>query len=118
VVVDGYPDAADSLSQLLALWGYTVATAYDGLAALELARTFQPQIVLADLVLPRLDGSQLARQLRVELPHAVLIALTGLGQPADRECSRLAGFHFHIVKPGEPDRLRELLATLASPRAG
>ena len=68
-----------------------------------------------DLVLPRLDGCQLARHLRVELPHAGLIALTGLGEPAAREWSHQAGFRCHLVKPVEPDFLRELLAALASP---
>src|SRR5437588_60470 len=51
LVVDAYPDAADSIALLLRLWGYDVRVAYTGPAALDLARTFLPDVVLTELSL-------------------------------------------------------------------
>jgi CheY-like chemotaxis protein len=70
-----------------------------------------PQAFLLDIGLPGMDGYELARRLRA-LPataSATLIALTGYGQPQDREKSQAAGFDHHIEKPVDPDRLLTLL---------
>jgi DNA-binding response OmpR family regulator len=110
LVVDGYHDAADSLGMLLSLWGYNSRVAYSGETALDLAASFRPHVVLSEIILPDQDGYRLARSLRAEVPAAVLIALMGLGREQDRTRSREAGFHFHLVKPADPDQLLELLA--------
>jgi CheY-like chemotaxis protein len=74
-------------------------------------------VVLLDIGLPGLDGYQVARRLREEigLDHALLVAMTGYGQPEDRRRSLEAGIHHHFVKPVEPLVLRNLLAGLALP---
>jgi two-component system, sensor histidine kinase len=113
LIADGNRDAADSLGQLLLLWGYEVRVAYSGPAALEAARAWRPGIVLADIVLPGLDGYQLARSLRAERQRTVLIALTGLGREVDRLRSQAAGFDHHLVKPAKLDELHQLLAVSA-----
>jgi CheY-like chemotaxis protein len=83
----------------------------DGLAALDAARHQRPEVVLLDIGLPGLDGYQVARRLREEVGlDALLVAMTGYGQPEDRRRSREAGIHHHYVKPVEPMVLRELLA--------
>jgi DNA-binding response OmpR family regulator len=110
LVVDGYHDAADSLGMLLSLWGHEARVAYSGRAALTMADSFRPHVVLSEIVVPELDGYRLARSLRAELPAAVLIALTGLGREQDRTRSREAGFHDHVLKPADPDHLLEVLA--------
>ena len=68
-----------------------------------------------DIGLPGLDGYQVARRLRedVGLDNALLVAMTGYGQPEDRRRSREAGIHHHFVKPVEPAVLRNLLAGVA-----
>jgi two-component system CheB/CheR fusion protein len=115
LVVDAYTDAADSMAVLLQLWGFDVRVAYTGLAGLETARRFAPDVVLAELKLPGLDGCQLAQSLRGELHEVTLIALTGLGAPAHRRQSRECGFAHHLVKPADPDEIHELV-TLAVQR--
>ncbi|MDP9122541.1 MAG: ATP-binding protein [Acidobacteriota bacterium] len=112
LVVEDNLDAAESLASLLRLWNHEVSVAHDGPAALEVARAERPEVVLLDIGLPGLDGYQVARRLREEigLSSALLVAMTGYGQPEDRRRSRDAGIQYHFVKPVEPMVLRSLLA--------
>jgi CheY-like chemotaxis protein len=95
---------------LLQTMGHEVESAYDGLEALEVARRFEPDTVVLDIGLPRMNGYEVARRLR-EQPdrHYRLIALTGWGQHEDRERAREAGFDHHLVKPVDIDQLGRLL---------
>jgi CheY-like chemotaxis protein len=107
LVVDDNVDAADILSEFLKLAGYQTRVAYDGRAAVEMAETLEPAVVLLDLGLPHLNGFEVARRLR-SLPwggSACLIALTGWGQEEDLQRSREAGFDEHLTKPVDPERL-------------
>ncbi len=113
LVVDDCPDTRDSLRMLLELWGHEVAEAEDGADALESALIFLPDVVLLDIGLPDLDGYQVGRQLRClpGLENAVLIAATGFGQPRDVARCHEAGFSFHLLKPFDLERLKQLLST-------
>jgi signal transduction histidine kinase len=113
LVVDDNEDAAQMLAAMLGTWGQRTEVAYDGLSALAVARTFQPEIVLLDIGLPNLDGYETARRLRDESRDRVMtiIAVTGWGQDSDLARSRLAGFDHHMVKPVSPRALRGLIAS-------
>ncbi len=116
LVVDDNKDSAASLSKMLELTGNEVRTAHDGLQAVEAARTFQPEVVLLDIGLPKLNGYDAARRIRA-LPGGqsmFLIALTGWGQDEDKRRSAEAGFNLHLVKPMDPAALENLLAGLHS----
>jgi PAS domain S-box-containing protein len=117
LVVEDNIDAAESLATLLRLWNHRVSVVHDGRMAVEAAREQQPEVVLLDIGLPGLDGYQVARCLRDELhlDHALLVAMTGYGQPEDRRRSREAGIQYHFVKPVEPLLLRNLLSGAALP---
>jgi signal transduction histidine kinase len=117
LVVEDNIDAAESLATLLRLWNHDVNVVHDGRMALEAAREQQPEVVLLDIGLPGLDGYQVARRLRDEigLDHALLVAMTGYGQPEDRRRSQEAGIQYHFVKPVEPLVLRNLLAGASLP---
>jgi PAS domain S-box-containing protein len=112
LVVDDYVDAAESLKMLLQAEGHEVVTADCGMMAIEQAQVFHPQVVLLDIGLPDLDGYEVAKQLRMlpETRDAILIALTGYGQPEDRERSKSAGFNYHLLKPLDFNKLSALLA--------
>jgi len=116
LVVDDNRDSAETLTLLVRRMGHEVATAYDGLDAVERAASFQPEIVLLDIGLPRLNGYDAARRIRERVPRGAitLIAVTGWGQDQDRRRSKEAGFDFHVVKPVDPDDLETLLADVAS----
>lgn len=117
LVVDDNVDAADSFSALLKLEGHEVQVAYNADSALAAAPAFKPECACLDIGLPGMDGYELGQRLREldGLDGLVLIALTGYGQPEDRERSRVAGFHAHLVKPVDLDALH---AVLARPTAG
>jgi two-component system OmpR family response regulator len=120
LVVDNVADAADCLALLLRLWGYDAEACYGGAAALEVARADRPQAVLLDVGMPGMDGFQVAQRLRAQpgLADTVVIGITGYGDEACRTQARAVGFDHYLLKPVEPDHLRELLAGAASGRAG
>ncbi len=111
LLVDDNVDAAESLAQLLSLSGHDARTAGDGGQALRLAQEFHPEVVFCDLGLPGMNGYEVAKELRL-LPFGreiVLAALTGYGQPSDREKSAEAGFDAHLVKPVDPSVIESFL---------
>ena len=118
LVVDDNRDAATSLAMLLTLSGNETRTAYDGLAALQVAAAFAPDLVLLDIGLPKLNGFEVARKIR-EQPWGqkiMLVALTGWGRDEDREKSKEAGFDHHLVKPVDAAAFEQLLAGLEAGR--
>ena len=114
LVVDDNVDSADSLSQVMQILGYPVATAHDGVEAVELAAAWRPAVVLMDIGMPRMSGLEAASAIRAlsggDRPW--LIALSGWGQSEDRRKSREAGFDHHFVKPVDVEALIELIRKL------
>jgi CheY-like chemotaxis protein len=114
LVVDDNQDAADSLAMMLRLQGHHVRVANDGVAALEIMKSYRPVLVFLDLGMPKMDGYEVARRLRRQpgLEHVRLAALTGWGQQEDRRRTAEAGFDHHFIKPVEPNAIEGLLAEL------
>jgi CheY-like chemotaxis protein/nitrogen-specific signal transduction histidine kinase len=112
MVVDDNADAAQSLGIWLGTQGHHVAVFTDALSALASARQAPAEAYVLDIGLPVLDGYELARQIRSDAANrdALLIALTGYGQPGDIQRSMDAGFDDHLVKPGDMEKLAGLLA--------
>jgi signal transduction histidine kinase len=116
LVADDNEDAADTLAMLLEVLGHSVELAHDGEAAVAAASAFDPQLVLLDIGMPKLNGYEACRKIR-ELPGGAamtLVAITGWGQPEDRRRSREAGFDQHLVKPVDPGALADLVAKIAA----
>ena len=111
LIVDDNVDAARAFAEVASLWKHNVRIASNGAAALELAKSYHPHVVLLDIGLPGMSGYQVAKQLRREPEFAktLLVAVTGYGQEEDRRRSREAGFDHHLVKPVAPDELHDLL---------
>jgi CheY-like chemotaxis protein len=111
LIADDNHDAAVSLGMLLQMLGHETRIAHDGLEAVDVAEEFHPHVVLLDLGMPNLDGYEAVRRM-LRRPWARLsrvIAVTGWGQDADRQRTREAGFHQHLVKPVDVDALGELI---------
>jgi signal transduction histidine kinase len=109
LVVDDNADAADSLAQLVRLFGHAAEVAYDGAAAVEKALAHPPDVLLCDLGLPGLTGYEVAGAVHAAHPRMRLIAVSGYAQPEDITRAREAGFEQHRAKPLDPDAVRRLL---------
>jgi PAS domain S-box-containing protein len=110
-LVDDNADAAQSLAMLLQMQGQDVQAVYSARDALSRIGAFNPDVVLLDIGLPEIDGYELIRRLK-EMPDlrgARFVALTGYGQPADKERALRAGFHLHLVKPVSYEELARVL---------
>lgn len=114
LVADDHDLAASTLATLLQLMGNEVRTARDGVEAVEVARSFAPDLILLDIGMPKVDGYQACRAIRSE-PWArdiVIVALTGWGQEEARVRSKEAGFTHHLVKPVTPEALETVVGPL------
>ena len=101
LVVDDYLDGREMVAEYLAFRGFVVCEASDGIEALELARTLQPEIVLMDLRMPGMDGWEATRRLKRDpkTSHIPVIALTAHALALEINTAREAGCDAVIAKP-------------------
>ncbi len=111
-VVEDIADARNMLVALLQADDYQVQSAEDGLAGLQLILASRPDLAIVDIGLPKMDGFEVARRVRQQVPKSELtmVALSGYGQESDQEKALAAGFDFHLVKPLNHARLEAILA--------
>jgi signal transduction histidine kinase/ActR/RegA family two-component response regulator len=112
VIVEDNADAREMLQMLLVVEGHQVDSAEDGRNGLALIERLKPDVALIDIGLPLLNGYDVARTLRSrsEGPPVLLVALTGYGQPEDRQRALAAGFDEHLIKPVNLDRLTQIMS--------
>jgi CheY-like chemotaxis protein len=113
LIVEDNPDGADTLAEVLGVYGYGVHVARDGEEALRLAREERPDVVLLDIGLPRMDGCEVAVRLCGTLDRRpLLVAVTGYTHLRDR--CRAAGINHYFIKPADPSELDTLLRAHAA----
>ena len=119
MLVDDNLETVAALQKLFVMKGYEVRTAHDGLAAIELAESFEPHMAVLDIGLPGASGYEVAAALRKRWAGSplLLIALSGYGQQKDRDRSKEAGFDHHLLKPVNFRSVLDLLEREA-PAAG
>jgi CheY-like chemotaxis protein len=101
LIADDYPRAAETLAWLLRRFDYDIRVATDGVQAIAITEEFQPEFVLLDLDMPKMNGFEAAKHIRNK-PWSrgiVLIALSGYWNEKQHELSREAGFDGHLIKP-------------------
>ncbi len=115
LIVDDNRDSVTTLTMLLRRLGHQTRAAFDGEEAVAAAREFQPQVVLLDIGLPKLNGYEVCRWIRAQnqTEAVTIIAQTGWGQEETRQKTSEAGFDYHMVKPLDPNALRKILDKLA-----
>jgi PAS domain S-box-containing protein len=119
LIIEDNPDVSLPMSKLLAVSGHSTAVATDGPSGMELARQFNPDVVLCDIGLPgEIDGYGVAKALRADraTSSAFLVAVTGFGQDEDRRRAAAAGFDRHMIKPVDHAGLLELIAGVTEDR--
>jgi CheY-like chemotaxis protein len=119
LVVEDNPDALEAMRIILGSWGYEVATSDNVPLALEVMRSYAPDVIISDLAMPNVDGFALARAVR-ELTtqlgrgeRLALIAITGFASSVDRGRALAAGFDAYLTKPIDFENLKALLDRLA-----
>jgi PAS domain S-box-containing protein len=111
LVADDNVDAADTLALLLRMNGYDVLLAHSGSQALDLAQQQRPRAMVLDIGMPGLSGYEVCRAIRESAwgREPLLLAVTGWGQPNDRDRAQAAGFDHHLTKPVDPEQVEQLL---------
>jgi CheY-like chemotaxis protein len=116
LVVDDLEDAATTLSALVEAMGHTVRYVLDPKQALMVANHLQPDVAFIDLLMPGLNGFELAKLLRREFGERIkLVAFSGSGDPKARAQTGKAGFDAHIVKPADLALIQATIAQLCPP---
>ena len=118
LIVEDDQDVALSAKWLVSELGHDARIASDGLAALEIADEYKPEVVLLDLGLPKLSGFDVAERLRgmPGLQAVFVIAITGSNRYEDRERAIRAGCDHYAVKPLQPASLAALLGDAGASR--
>jgi len=123
LVVEDYQDAREMYAAYLTFSGYRVAEATNGIEAIEKTVELMPDIILMDLALPRMDGWEATRRLKLDerTKHIPIVALTGHALAGHAEGARQAGCDAFVTKPCLPDALvaeiQRMLATRSEPGA-
>jgi DNA-binding response OmpR family regulator len=111
VVVEDDPSILRGLQLNLGMEGYAVRSAMDGEAGLALARTEHPDLLIVDVMLPKMGGLELVKALRTTDPEMPILILSAKGQEADKVAGLDLGADDYIVKPFS---LKELLARISA----
>lgn len=111
LIVDDEVRLADTMTEILNMSGFCAFTAYEGETAVQLAEEIQPDILLTDVVMPGMNGVELAIAVRKMRPETVILLFSGQAGTIDLlEDARNAGYSFEVLqKPMHPVRLIEHL---------
>ncbi len=114
LVVDDEPNIVETLSFVLEMEGFRVATAEDGEQALAQVAALHPPVVVLDAMMPRRDGFDVCRTIKADpgLAGVHVVMLTAMGQKADRERALAAGADHFMTKPFDEEELLALLRRL------
>ncbi len=115
LIVEDNPALAQTTGWLVEALGHDYRLAHNGKDALVEAEAFRPDVIMLDIGLPGMNGYDICRAMRQNptLASTLFIAQTGWGQTEHKQMATAAGFHHHMVKPIDYDRLQELLAIRA-----
>jgi len=107
VAADDDLDTLNIIQMKLEAHGLRVITARDGQAAMTAVRRHHPALVILDIMMPRLNGFQVARMIKFDkqLKRTKVVVLTARTQPADRKLSKEVGADEYMTKPFDPQQL-------------
>jgi two-component system alkaline phosphatase synthesis response regulator PhoP len=115
LVVDDEIYIVHILEFSLSMEGYEVVTAHDGEEALRRIEETNPDLVVLDIMMPKMDGYEVCRRVRADerFAHLPILLLSAKGRPVDREAGIAAGANDYMTKPFRPrdliERIEELL---------
>lgn len=117
LLVEDFEDSRFMMRRLLEMAGYAVIEASDGEQAVALAISEQPELILMDLSLPKLDGLAATRQIRQykEAENTPIVAISAHDSPESRTEALAAGCNEYVTKPIDFDQLGEVLKHFLAP---
>jgi DNA-binding NtrC family response regulator len=113
LIVEDDVAARRGLTELVRAWGYEAEGAADGQEGLERITTYRPSAVLADMVMPRIDGLELLRRVKDQLSDLTFVLITAQGSVDTAVAAMKEGAYDYLTKPVDPQRLRTLLGQVA-----
>jgi DNA-binding NtrC family response regulator len=117
LIVEDDAAARRGLTELVRAWGHEAEGAADGEEGLKQISTYRPAAVLADMVMPRMDGLELLRQVKDQLSDLSFVLITAQGSVETAVSAMKDGAFDYLTKPVDPQRLRSLLGHVAERRA-
>jgi DNA-binding response OmpR family regulator len=121
LIADDEPKLVLALELLMKREGYETRTTGDGEAAVEVAKAFQPDLILLDVMMPKMDGYEVCQRLRAdpEFKNVVIVMLTAKGREVEKEKGLALGADLYITKPfSTRDVVRKVKEGLASKPGG
>ncbi len=111
LVVEDSPTILYMMTDMLSQLGYEILKAANGAEAVTLATTEKPDVILLDVILPKLNGYQVCRQIKSQpqTEHIPVIMITSKGKQTDRHWGLEQGADAYIVKPVDPDELKDVI---------
>ena len=118
MIVDDEQDIVSALSIRLKAMGYEVDTAFDGMEALDKARAGKPDLILLDIMLPKLDGYKVCRMLKFDEQYKdiPIIMLTAKVSDQNRKMGQEMGANGYLNKPFNPEELMSTIRKLLEER--
>jgi CheY-like chemotaxis protein len=113
LIVDDHRATTDTLSALVRIWGHDVRRAYDAVTGLALAAAFRPDVLLLDMLMPNMNGFEVATQVRRQnrLNQCYVVAITGRTDAKHRSQCYEAGVDLFLIKPVAPSDMQTLLTS-------
>jgi DNA-binding response OmpR family regulator len=121
LIVDDEPNIVLALELLMKKEGYEVHTVSDGESAVQAAKEFRPDLILLDIMMPKMDGYEVCQSMRSDalLKDVSIIMLTAKGREVEREKGLALGADHYITKPFSTRqvvmKVREILAARSDP---
>ncbi|MEI8383940.1 MAG: Na-translocating system protein MpsC family protein [Planctomycetota bacterium] len=114
LIVDDNRDGADALGLLLEALGHQVHVTYGGVQALDVATTFQPDLICVDLLMPEMDGCSFVKRIRLvsDFAKVKIVAITGQKSDESKAQAMKAGFDDFLVKPASLDAIKQVLESV------
>lgn len=114
LIVDDNRDGADALGLLLEALGHQVHVTYGGAQALDVATTFQPDLICVDLLMPEMDGCSFVKRIRLvsDFAKVKIVAITGQKSDESKAQAMKAGFDDFLVKPASLDAIKQVLESV------
>lgn len=121
LIVDDSKDIRNTISKILEQRGHITRVTSNGLAAIKIAKKFNPDVALIDIGLPDVNGYAVAKKIKKQYENLekkiTLIAFTGYGQKEDKRLAKEAGFNYHLTKPVDMHYLTKLIEDTVAPMA-